>query len=112
MATERDVYAPNLSVGWVLALRALRRMRVSRTTNLIVRVADPAVEIPELRALADGLVAAAGLQQVRTVPAPSFLPLGRGATRSPRLSPITIARCTRASNVRPARTVTAPISVA
>lgn len=72
MATERDVYAPNLSAGWVLALRALRRMKVSRTTNLMVRIADPAVEIPELRALADGLIATAGLQQVRTVASTLF----------------------------------------
>jgi thymidylate synthase len=47
-------------------------MRISRTTNLVVRIADPSVEIPELRALADGLATAAGLQQVKTVASTLF----------------------------------------
>jgi hypothetical protein len=47
-------------------------MGVSRTTNLVVRVADPAVEVPDIRALADGLVQVAGVQRIDTVASTLF----------------------------------------
>jgi hypothetical protein len=67
MTTDRDISAPNLSVAWIRALDAVRRMPKHAATHLVVRIEDPTVEVPEIRLLADELLARGLVQPISSV---------------------------------------------
>jgi thymidylate synthase len=56
--SERYVEADNLSEGWLAAALALHRAPGNKLVHLIVRIAAPEVEITEIRAAAEALIAA------------------------------------------------------
>jgi thymidylate synthase len=53
----RYVEAPNLSEGWLGATAALYATPRMTTVHLLVRIADPTTEMPEIRAAAETLIA-------------------------------------------------------
>jgi Thymidylate synthase len=67
MLTNRDICAPNLSVAWIKALDAVRRMPKHAATHLVVRIEDPSLEVPAIRRLADDLVSRGGIQRITSV---------------------------------------------
>jgi hypothetical protein len=65
--TERLVEAPNLSAAWVMATDLVRPLPKHSAMHLVVRIADPTDEAPEIRVLADQLLARGGVQPIDTV---------------------------------------------
>jgi len=64
---DRLVSAPNLSAAWVSALAAVRPLPKNKAMHFVVRIADPTVEVLEIRALADELLLLGERQDVETV---------------------------------------------
>lgn len=58
MRSERYVVAETLSEGWLGAVKLLHDAPSRKVVHLIVRILNPAKEIPEIRAAAAGLIAA------------------------------------------------------
>lgn len=56
--SERYVEADNLSEGWLAAALALYRAPGQKLVHLIVRIAEPEIEVAEIRAAAEELIAA------------------------------------------------------
>jgi hypothetical protein len=67
MTIERFVEADNLSIAWVKAIELTRPLPKHSAMHLVVRIADPTQEVPEIRALADQLLARGGVQPIDTV---------------------------------------------
>jgi hypothetical protein len=67
MTTDRNISAPNLSVAWIRALDAVRRMPKHAATHLVVRIEDPTLEVPEIRRLADELLSRGRVQPISSV---------------------------------------------
>lgn len=67
---ERYVEASTLSEGWLGAAALLRRAPGRKAVHLMVRIADPSVEVEEIRAAAAALIEAEGkkapIETVRT----------------------------------------------
>src|SRR5262245_56051670 len=64
---DHTIAAENVSVAWLLAVDHVRGLPKRSAMHLVVRVADPSIELPEIRHLADGLLARAGAQPIDTV---------------------------------------------
>ncbi|SNY57239.1 hypothetical protein [Paractinoplanes atraurantiacus] len=61
------VQAPDVSTAWVRACRSLLDIRNHRAFHTVVRILDPQHDDPAVRAELDRILAAKGLQPVRTV---------------------------------------------
>jgi thymidylate synthase len=53
---DRYAEAGNLSEGWLGAVRCMDRIKGKKAVHLLVRIADPTREDPEIRAAAQGLI--------------------------------------------------------
>lgn len=53
---DRYAVAPNVSEGWLDAVRLLERTRSFKTVHLLIRILDPTAEDPAIRAAAQGLI--------------------------------------------------------
>ena len=67
MPTDRLIVAHNLSVAWVEALNQVRRLPKYSAMHLVVRIADPASEVGEIRLLADQLLERGRVQPIEAV---------------------------------------------
>lgn len=69
--TDRYVDAPTLSEGWLGAMAAVSRTTRWKAVHLLVRIADPTVEVHEIRQAAEGLIAEVnrGVEDKRQKPA-------------------------------------------
>jgi thymidylate synthase len=71
LVSDRYVEATTLSEGWLGAMAALYRIKGATTVHLLVRIADPTTEIPEIRKAAENLLDAEnkGVDEKRQKPA-------------------------------------------
>jgi hypothetical protein len=65
---DRYIQAPDLSHGWVEAARLLTATPGSKLVHLIVRIADPTAENPDIRAAAQGLIDARNAVVTKELP--------------------------------------------
>jgi thymidylate synthase len=64
---DRTILAPNLSLAWADALTHLLDHRPHEVVNLVLRIENPLVEDPAIRAIADELLVKLRLQEVNEV---------------------------------------------
>ena len=66
--SDRYVSARTLSDGWLGAVRLLHGIPGGKVVHLVVRILEPHLEIPEIRAAAQGLIAANNRSRKREMP--------------------------------------------